>query len=268
MTTDDFLSAASDFNLLSLRDLLAARDPFHLHLINKPHVVATAVGRYRIRIDEPWSTRQNPRGEPAKTQKAHPKRTLSNSEIRPYSWPAILVFVDNWIQVHDLAHPGDAVPLAVFMSDGRKVPICVVEAERNEIRPEGDAHFNFPASTIGGGYPVVCDVQGQEHLASVACLVTDGHKTYALTNRHVARDALPEPAIPAVENAGPRSVRFSKAAPRRLLRLRNPSARQSRVDRQSDKAAEGGASSGNVSWKSKLLASTENQIEKVCQRSQ
>jgi hypothetical protein len=30
MTTDDFLSAASDFNLLSLRDLLAARDQFHL----------------------------------------------------------------------------------------------------------------------------------------------------------------------------------------------------------------------------------------------
>jgi hypothetical protein len=28
MTTDDFLSAASDFNLLSLRDLLAARDQF------------------------------------------------------------------------------------------------------------------------------------------------------------------------------------------------------------------------------------------------
>jgi hypothetical protein len=83
MTTDDFLSAASDLNLLSLRDLVAARDQFHLHLINKPHVVATAVERYRIRIDGPWSTRQNPIGEPAKTQNAHPKRTLSNSEIRP-----------------------------------------------------------------------------------------------------------------------------------------------------------------------------------------
>jgi hypothetical protein len=33
MTTDDFLSAASDFNVLSLRDLLAAKDHFHLHLI-------------------------------------------------------------------------------------------------------------------------------------------------------------------------------------------------------------------------------------------
>ena len=32
-------------------------------------------------------------------------------------------------------------------------------------------------------------MQGQEHVASVACLVTDGHKTYALTNRHVAGEA-------------------------------------------------------------------------------
>ena len=29
------------------------------------------------------------------------------------------------------------------------------------------------------------DVQGEEHVASVGCLVTDGHYVYALTNRHV-----------------------------------------------------------------------------------
>jgi hypothetical protein len=40
MTTDDFLSAASDFNVLSLRDLLAAKDHFHLHLINKLSISA------------------------------------------------------------------------------------------------------------------------------------------------------------------------------------------------------------------------------------
>ena len=49
MVTDDFLNVTTDFSLLSLRDLLAARELFHLHLINKPNVVATAVGRYRIR---------------------------------------------------------------------------------------------------------------------------------------------------------------------------------------------------------------------------
>jgi hypothetical protein len=91
----------------------------------------------------------------------------------------------------------------------------VVEAERNEIRPEGDAHFNFPASTIGGGYPVVCDVQGQEHLASVACLVTDGHKTYALTNRHVAGEA----GSPISAIIGRNKVRIGESSKLQLGRL-------------------------------------------------
>ncbi len=30
------------------------------------------------------------------------------------------------------------------------------------------------------------DSQGERHVASVGCLVTDGHTKYALTNRHVA----------------------------------------------------------------------------------
>ena len=172
MVTDDFLSATIDFNLLSLRDLLAARELFHLHLINKPNVIATAVGRYRIRKTDPWADRQNPTGTPPSNRRQAP-RTLANSEVRPYSWPAIFVFVERWMQTDDLENPQDAVPPAVYMPNGQKVPLCVVEAERREIRPEDDANYNFPASTIGGGYPVVCDVQGQEHIASVACLVTD-----------------------------------------------------------------------------------------------
>ncbi|MES1213492.1 MAG: hypothetical protein ABUL64_02810, partial [Singulisphaera sp.] len=35
----------------------------------------------------------------------------------------------------------------------------------------------------------LANVQGREYLATIACLVSDGHKTYALTNRHVASDA-------------------------------------------------------------------------------
>ena len=42
---------------------------------------------------------------------------------------------------------------------------------------------------MGGGYPVICEVQGKEHIATVACLVSDGHRVYALTNRHVVGEA-------------------------------------------------------------------------------
>ena len=77
---------------------------------------------------------------------------------------------------------------AIYMPNGQKVPICVIEAERDDLRDEGEAHYSYPASVMGGGYPVICDIQNQEHIASVACLVTDGSKTYALTNRHVVSD--------------------------------------------------------------------------------
>jgi hypothetical protein len=48
-SSDSVLDIEKDFNMLSLRDLVAARDLYHLHLVDRQHVVATAVGRYLIR---------------------------------------------------------------------------------------------------------------------------------------------------------------------------------------------------------------------------
>jgi hypothetical protein len=99
------------------------------------------------------------------------------------------VFVERWIEPGEFHHPEDAVPPAIYMPNGQRVPICVIQAERDGVRHEGVANYNYPASIIGGGYPVICDVQGREHVASIGCLVTDGHRTYALTNRHVAGES-------------------------------------------------------------------------------
>jgi hypothetical protein len=189
MMTQQFLSLETDFNLLSLRDLLAARDQFHLHLSQKPNVVATAVGYYRIRTSDPWPNKENPKGTSTPTARSHPVRTLQNSERRPYSWPAILVFVDRWVQSGDFSHPDDAVPTAVYMPNGQKVPICVVQVDKDDMNHEGDANYSYPASVMGGGFPVICDVQGKEHVGSVACLVSNGHRVFALTNRHVAGES-------------------------------------------------------------------------------
>ncbi len=186
MNSQDYLSLENNFTLLSLRDLLAAREHFHLHLMHKQNVVATAVGRYRIRKSDPQLVCSKPNGNPARSAERRSVRTLTNSEVRPNSWPAILVFVERWVDPDDFAYPEDAVPSAVYMPNGQKVPLCVIQVEKDDVRREGDARYNYPASVMGGGYPVICDVQGQEHIASIACLVTDGNKTYALTNRHVA----------------------------------------------------------------------------------
>jgi hypothetical protein len=183
----DPLANQRNFRSLSMKDLLEARDLFHWHLVNKPNVVGTAIGLYLIRTDEPWpsekgSSAQHPRAikEP---------RTFANSAVRPYSWPCVLVLVRDWIDATRFGEdidPDHMVPRTIYLPDGRAVPVCVVEVAPVEPAAVGPADVRWPDSYIGGGCPLVAEVQGAEHTASVGCLVSDGHKVYALTNRHVA----------------------------------------------------------------------------------
>jgi hypothetical protein len=208
--------------MLSLKDLVEARDHYHVHLMHKENVIATAVGRYRIRSTDPWPTRESEqvqRKGSAPTVDKGP-RTLANSEIRPYSWPCILVFVDEWISPDQFNtakgyQPDDCVPRAVYMPDGRVVPVCVIQAPRVESAPGPVRNLSFPENLIGGGYPVLVDVQGEQHVASIGCLLTDGHLVYALTNRHVAG----EPGTPVYTISGGRKELVGKAAEKQLTRL-------------------------------------------------
>ena len=179
---DNPLNPLTDFHSLSLRDLLEARDLYHLHLTERKGVLATAVGRYLIRQNDSW-----PNQRPI-VKHSGPK-TLANVHIRPYSWPCVLVFVEKWISEQELKRygykPTDVVPSALHMPNGKVVPVCVVEAPPDTLMRSSNRAPVFSKSYIGGGYPVIADVQGEEHMASIGCLVTDGHTTYAVTNRHV-----------------------------------------------------------------------------------
>ncbi|MCA1815211.1 MAG: hypothetical protein LC746_02165 [Acidobacteria bacterium] len=176
------LNPLNNFNSLSLLDLLEARDLYHLHLTERKGVIATAIGRYLIRKGDPEPGEEGRKGTGAKS--------LENTEIRRYSWPCVLVFVERWIDEADIRKEGykptDMVPSALHMPNGKVVPVCVVEAPRDPVRHEATTTAAFPKTFIGGGYPVIADVQGEQHVASIGCLLTDGHLTYALTNRHVA----------------------------------------------------------------------------------
>jgi len=175
-----------DFTELSLADLLAARDLYHVHLMKKRNVIATAIGYYRIRKKEHWPSRDNP--NPDNSEFKSKPRTLANSEVRPYSWPAILVFVEHWETPEDmLDDPSGMVPKTFYLPDGKAVPVCVIEARR-ETRISSSIDpttLNFPRNVISGGFPLMTTVQEDLKIASFGCLVTDGHYTYALTNRHV-----------------------------------------------------------------------------------
>jgi hypothetical protein len=104
----------------------------------------------------------------------------------------VLVFVNKWTPLAALrkspSSMEDLVPSRLFLPDGRVVPTCVIYSPTVERRPATLRRLTFPAGAIGGGFPILTDVQGEEHIGSVGCLVTDGHAVYGLTNRHVVGD--------------------------------------------------------------------------------
>ncbi len=188
----DYFANQPRFNSLSLTDLLKARDQFHPHLLHKANVVGTAVGRYLIRKDDPYPKRDDEQQQPRKQKKKKQPRTLENSEVREYSWPAVLVFVSKWADDKEFGPdgdftPADYVPKTIYLEDGQSVPICIVQAPLVEAAPPSVAieDLMFPDMKVSGGYPVISRVQEVDHVASLGCMVTDGHRYYALTNRHV-----------------------------------------------------------------------------------
>lgn len=170
-----YLDDEKRYQSLSIRDILDARDAYHVFLMRKKNVIGTAIGKYR----------------PRKTgvDKKEPK-TLENTELRSYSWPCVMVFVENWIAEEKFGKRGasndDYLPQRLYLADGREIPVCVIKAAWRQKSREAILRMKFPGNTIGGGYPVLTRVQGQERWASLGCLVSDGRRTYGLTNAHVA----------------------------------------------------------------------------------
>jgi hypothetical protein len=75
------------------------------------------------------------------------------------------------------------------MPDGSRVPVCVVEAPKESVTPVAAQEYHYPINNIGPGNAIIASVQGQQYAATVGCLVSDGHKIFALTNRHVTGEA-------------------------------------------------------------------------------
>ena len=176
-------------------------------------------GLYLIRKDEAWPKRK---GEghfpPAKKSYA---RTLGNSEVRDYSWPCVLAFVRDWAPEEAFGprgryNPAQIVPKTIFMPDGRAVPVCVVQAVQAPPAEEDPADpLLRPAVKLGGGLPIIVDIQGVRRMATAGCLVSDGHSVFALTARH----ACGEPGTEVRSRLRGGEVRVGESSPRQLTRL-------------------------------------------------
>jgi len=175
LRSESYLERGKMYQSLSIKDLLEARDAYHVFLTRKSNVVGTAISRFRVHKE----------GVPPKTPK-----TLANTEIRNYSWPCILVFVKNWIEEVDFNKKGgsgidDYLPKRLYLPDGKEIPVCVILAAWQQKGSDTIAAMKYPGSVIGGGYPLMTKVQGEERWATLGCLVSDGRITYGLTNAHV-----------------------------------------------------------------------------------
>lgn len=174
-----------DFSSLSIKDLLDAREAYHVHLAHLDQVYATAIGKYLIR-----KTDKN-----AKDAKHHTSpqslgpRTLFNSTAKEWSWPCVLVFVRRWFdrsEIHkDPSLASELVPSFLYLPDGRVVPTCVIEVDPFKGAPGAVDPPAFKSDLVGGGFPVQAGTQGKIHRGSIGCLVSDGDSVFALTNRHV-----------------------------------------------------------------------------------
>ena len=199
---DTLFKSSTTFASLSLRDLIEARDLFHYHLINKKNVVATALGLYRIRKHDPWPTRDDPNPVVPKS-KSKERRTLFNSEVRPYSWPCVYAFVSDWEYETELAatNPTDVVPKTLYLPDGRCVPVCVIEARQQPWATDLQINLGAltPRNLLAPGMAILNeDGQGMTRMATAGCIVRDGERYYVLTNRHVV--GRPNTAIKALQN--------------------------------------------------------------------
>ncbi len=217
----DFQTTTRNFNSLSVKDLLEARDQYHFQLINKSNVVGTAIGLYLVRNADPWPSAN--RSAPAKSAGARrpkPPRTFSNSSVRDYSWPCVLVLVDDWVDESGFGasqkyYPTDMVPKTLYLADGRAVPVCVVLVEPVVPDQPTVPSWYWSSPWFGAGYPLVVDRQGVTHHGTVGCLVSDGHTTYAVTNRHVC-GAAGEPIFSLRDG---RRVRIGRASDKQITRL-------------------------------------------------
>ncbi len=179
-----------NYHSLSVRDLLEARDAYHVYLAHLDNVFATAIGLFRIREDDADAEDYTATKHAAQKRGEYTTRRLDNTVVRPWSWPCVLVFVSNWLKPEEAAKQRDRlVPPFLFMPDGRVVPVCVIEAPLEDRDDRTLNPTGFSGHRIGGGYPVLSVVQGREHIGSLGCVVTDGNAYYALTNQHVAGPA-------------------------------------------------------------------------------
>src|SRR5260221_4483091 len=186
MTPQRSFPPQRDYTSVSVKDLLEAREAYHVYLSTLGNVVATGIGRYLIH-EEAWYASHAPDWpRPKGVKHITAAKTLNNTVICPWSWPAVLVFVRSWEEYQRQTLGSQVVPPTLYLPDGRAVPTCVIVTPPDESLPPPPPGPSQNSDMIGGGYACLRPHQGSQSTGTIACLVRRGGSYYALTHRHVA----------------------------------------------------------------------------------
>jgi hypothetical protein len=117
-----------NYHHLTVRDLLEAREAYHVHLINMENVVATAIGRFRIRKDDPDAETAT-KDEDYEIRKKAPERMFDNTVVTQWSWPCLLVFVNRWSD-----RPASSMPCWPPAPDLPNIRRCSARSGKGELR--------------------------------------------------------------------------------------------------------------------------------------
>ena len=176
-----------NYRSLSVKDLLDARESRHVQLMAMDNVIGTAIGLYRIHKESPDHRNDNTAAAAETRGTYATPKTFQNSSVKSWSWPCVLVIVRRWISPQEFRTRPDQVVRPFFdLPDGRVVPVCVVCASLYEGETSQIVSVPLISSGLGGGFPVFTVVQGEEHVGTVAGIVHDSQRHFALTAGHVA----------------------------------------------------------------------------------
>jgi len=151
------------------------------------NVIGTAIGLYRIHKESPDHRNDNTAAAAGTRGTYSTPKTFQNSSVKSWSWPCVLVIVRRWMSPHEFRTRPDQVVRPFFdLPDGRVVPVCVVCASLYEGETSQIVSVPLTSSGLGGGFPVFTTVQGEEHVGTIACIVHDSERHFALTAGHVA----------------------------------------------------------------------------------
>jgi hypothetical protein len=175
-----------NYHSLSVRDLLEAREAYHVHLMAMDNVFATAIGLYRIHDEAPDSKAATTEADAATRGTFVRGRTFSNSSVKDWSWPCVLVIVKRWMSPDEVRkHPEAVAPPFLYLADGRMIPVCVVVADLYGGQDPVVKPVSLVSSGLGPGFPIVTNIQERDRVGTISCLVRTTERYYALTAQHV-----------------------------------------------------------------------------------